>query len=232
MKHYGSKYHLRRLVNEEPQRICKAIAQAYQDAGLGPLFSDLQWKSPLKVSNYHELDGMDFFCKSSRQDVVEKWREFWPTSGSSQKWDGWAVANEQGSKVPLLVEAKARAYEIKYPICRASKDGGLDKIINRLNETKRFFGVDESVVWYKTYYQLANRLAALYFLNKVAGIPSRLILIYFTGDKFPYKTKCPETRTGWQPHIQAAHQALGLPDNHPLKQHVLDVFVPVNRQHK
>lgn len=229
MKCYGSKFHLRRLVNEEPEEISQAVVRAYQDAGLEPLNSDLQWKSPLTTSNYYELGGMEFFNETDRRDVVEKWRDFWPTTGRSQKWDGWAMADEQGSKVPLLVEAKANVPELESQGSRASPSS-LDKIIDSLNETKRFLGVDESVVWHKTYYQLANRLAALYFLNKIADVSSRLILIYFAGDVFPNKTKCPETCAAWKPYIQAAYQELGLPDDHPLKKYVLDVFVPVDGQ--
>jgi hypothetical protein len=37
----------------------------------------------------------------------------------------------------------------------------------------------------RQYYQYANRLAVLHFLNAIANVPARLLHIYFTGDVFP-----------------------------------------------
>ena len=172
---------------------------------------------------------MEFFAATGRLDIVEKWQEFWPTSGRPPMWDAWAIANEDGNDVVFIVEAKANVPELASPPSGASSDS-LTRILRALGDAKGFIGAPESVPWHETYYQYANRLAVLYFLTEIAAVHTRLLFLYFTGDQFPDGRECPMSAEAWRPHIEAAHRALGLPNSHRLSDAVLDVFVDVARE--
>lgn len=84
-----------------------------------------------------------------------------------------------------------------------------------------------AATWTGPYYQYANRIAALYFLNEVALIPARLLFIYFIGDSFPDGRYCPKTEGDWKPLIDRCHRVLGIPAAHPLSTRIVDVFLPI-----
>ena len=72
----------------------------------------------------------------------------------------------------------------------------------------------------------ANRLAVLNFLNS-SGIPARLVMLYFCGDKRPDRFKCPASPETWQPVLDEQARQLGLEHNHPLSDRVHKLFLPV-----
>ena len=75
---------------------------------------------------------------------------------------------------------------------------------------------EERQDWTSPYYQMANRLAFLYFLRKRQRIPSRDRLIVG-----------PKTADEWEPHISSAYDGLGLKRANPLSPFVLHTFLPV-----
>ena len=77
-----------------------------------------------------------------------------------------------------------------------------------------------------TYYQYANRLAFLYFLNVIARVPARLVFLYFTGDRFPDGRPCPATIERWNELINARRLTLGLEHEHALTDRVHTIFLP------
>ena len=215
-------------MNERPAALNRAIAEAYvAKSVVAP--AGIRWLSPLRAEGYRELGGMEYFADVGNSEVVRKWREFWPGSGRPPMWDGWAVADEDGKETILLVEAKANAPELVTPPSGASPES-LRQIVRAFDRAKAFIGVPGSVPWHQTYYQYANRLAALFFLTQEAVTRARLIFLYFTGDVFPDGRLCPTSQTEWLPHIGEAHRALGLPPTHGLSELLMDVFVDVRRR--
>ena len=220
---YGSQYHLRQWVNGKQTALNAHIEDAYRTLNL-PLIDSISWVSPLESDGFRELAGMEYFSEIGRYDVVNAWKEFWPQSGRQPMWDGWAVVRfKDGSEEILIVEAKANSPEIETP-GTGSKGSSRTKILCALDKTKAFLNVPIDTIWYKTYYQFCNRLATLYFLNEKVEEPSRLLMIYFVGDKFPDERDCPQSQDAWKPHVSQIHQAIKLPRDHRYSARVIDVF--------
>jgi hypothetical protein len=57
-------------------------------------------------------------------------------------------------------------------------------------------------------------------------VPSRLVLIYFYGDRFPDDRPCPRDEAEWRELIRACHLTLGLPEHHKLSDRMHEVFLP------
>jgi hypothetical protein len=192
-----------------------------------PTNATIRWLYPADgaLSGAAEPEGMDFLAH--RGDVMSKWREFWPQRGTQPNWDGVARL-EGGPKVDdwLLLEAKANHPEFCGAPCGASTRGGRPQIERALGEVKKYLGVHRHFSWLGSYYQHANRLACLYFLNVKVGIPARLIEIYFVGDVFPDGRRCPGSQDDWRELLRARDLTLGLPASHPLSDRVHEVFLP------
>jgi len=217
-KDHGSEYHLRRFLAERKQSINEAISKS-----IGTPTMNIRWYD-LPSAKRREWKGMQFLKDEQAQS---KWREFWPQTGNPPNWDAVATAEVAGIKEWILLEAKANHPELCSSPCGASCESR-KKIIRALNETKKVLGVHRDFRWEGTYYQYANLLACLYFLNEKAHVPTRLVFLYFTGDRFPDNRKCPANESEWRPLIDACHLTLGLPDAHPLSGKVHDVFLSVD----
>jgi hypothetical protein len=209
---YGSEFHLRRYLVEAPAELNGAIARAIDDG-----LDGCDWQAR---ADGRELRGMEFLDDGARS----KWRDFWSSTGSPPNWD--AVGRRPPINEWLLVEAKARQGELVSPPCGAKEEGGRARIERALLATRRHFRIDERRDWLGNYYQIANRLASLYFLNEVAKQPARVIFLYFLGDTFPDGSRCPATEAEWRPLIAKADKVLGLPEHLDRVHHV---FLPVLR---
>jgi hypothetical protein len=167
---------------------------------------------------------MDFLAH--RVDIMSQWREFWPQQGTQPSWDGVAQV-ETGSELGdwLLLEAKANHPEFCGAPCGASTQGGRPKIERALGEVRKHLGVHRHFSWLGSYYQHANRLACLYFLNNKARIPARLIDIFFVGDAFPDGRRCPTSEDEWRQLLRARDLTLGLPASHSLSDRIHEVFL-------
>ena len=99
-----------------------------------------------------------------------------------------------------------------------------------LTETKRCLGVSDLVDWQAPHYQMANRLAFLYYLRQRCGIPAWLLFVYFTGDRFwsgqSEKVIGPRSHEESAPIVRTAHETLGLPERHGLSEYVRDLCLP------
>ncbi len=179
-----------------------------------------------------EPKGMGFCSDPALQ---EEWEKFWPQTGNQQRWDGVAMVDREW----LLIEAKANHPEFVGGPCGASfgkrvEPGTLSSrqmIEDALNRTKEALGVHQDFSWLGSYYQYANRLAALHFLTR-RGTAARLVFVHFCGDSFPDGRYCPSSERNWIPLIESRRITLGLPARHPLSDRVHDVFldVPVRLQ--
>ncbi len=238
---YGSECHLLRYLGRHRRKLDEAVLK---EIGL---HDKPEWRiewldfgfDRRKEKWYDaELKGLAFLKDSDYARVLEEWAKFWPESGNwhkQQNWDAVGRLCESGKCGDfLLVEAKAHTGELRSNGCQAKPEGGRAKIEKALTDTIRYVGASKGVdEWMGAYYQYANRLAAIYFLNeflKEKGIPpvaARLILIYFTGDKRDDGKECPAEEEGWKAALKRQGDHLGLADPHPLTKYIHKIYLPV-----
>lgn len=138
--------------------------------------------------------------------ATEELRQFWPSGGPS--WDALAVvepASEARPRGVLLVEAKSYPEEILGPGCQATDKRSLAMITEAVLETKRWLGVATSADWMGPLYQVANRLAHLYFFRERTAAPAWLVSVCFLHD--PYR---PTGTQRWIEGLAGAFEKLGL----------------------
>jgi hypothetical protein len=102
-------------------------------------------------------------------------------------------------------------------------------ILRALAETKRHLGVEEHRDWISPYYQMANRLAFLYFLRERQRFPAWLLFVYFVGDEFWSGNRLivgPQSPEDWEALIASAYDGLGLDRVNPLSPFVTHLFLP------
>lgn len=202
----GSQRHIQTYVNEDPGALTIAIGEALPSLdALKPVF---RWVSPLEEKKYAEYKDEKFIHALGFSEVViNELNEFWPKGGPV--WDALAyvtLSSESGvGHGVILVEAKSHPEEIKSNMA-ASSSVSISKIQKSLKQTKRWLGVAEEVDWTKEYYQMANRLAHLYFFHR-QDIPAWLVNIYFLND--PHS---PTSLEEWQKELLKVKQTLGLND--------------------
>ena len=171
-----------------------------------------------------ELKGLEFLY--DRPGLKSKWEEFWPTGRGIHNWDavGWIGAEPEQEL--LLLEAKAHVAEMKSD-CGAKSSGGLPKIQRSFEEVKTCLVTNPDADWMRGYYQAANRITTLYFVQR-EHIPARLLFVYFLGDRVPGK-ECPRAEEEWKPAITAQWAHLGLATDHCLADRVHGIFLPISK---
>jgi len=215
---YGSEDHFLRYRSERAEQLDRSVLNA-----LAAPNGSLEWLYPRGTPDEREPEGLDFL--TDRNDVLARWRQYWPQRGRAQTWDGIAKVHRDGTVEWVLVEAKANTVEFVTPPCAASKEGGRDQIEQTLNRLKTHLGVHRHFPWLGTYYQYVNRLAVLHFLNNVCGVSARLLHVYFVGDCFPDGRECPSSEPDWQRLIEARRLTLGLPTCHALSNRTHEIFL-------
>lgn len=214
---YGSKYHFQGYRDHANEILDAAFLHA-----IGGRVEVLTWLYPTTPGTAEEPAGIEFLSPTNA--VRQAWHDFWPTGGRQPSWDGIAKVQYGGATEWLIVEAKANQPEFASPPSEAS-ELSLKKIRESLKSTQIHLGVHRSFCWHGTYYQYANRLAFLYFLNVVARIPARLVFLYFMGETFPDRRPCPKSEERWKELINACHLTLGIPKQHALTDRVHDLFL-------
>ena len=171
-----------------------------------------------------EWKALDFLPAMHPARVA--WPEFWPTTGNTLNWDAVGIATVGETEEYVLIEAKAHTEELKSD-CTAKEHGGLPKIRAAFDTVRQYLGVVQAEDWLKTYYQYCNRLAALAFLGQ-KGVPARLIMIYFTGDRWPDdKHTSPANVDDWKQPLATRAAWVGLPSHHHLKHRICEVYLPI-----
>ena len=185
--------------------------------------SSIEWIYPDETTR-KEPQGLAFVEGEALQN---RWKTIWPTRGRQQSWDGVALLHAPGRDAEwLLIEAKGNHPEFCSPPTGAKGDGR-KKIEKALNRTKTALGVHRDFPWFGTYYQHANRLVVLSFLNK-NGQPARLLELLFVGEQFPDRRPCPHSESDWRKLLEARRLTLGLPEHHSLTSRIHEVFLPVS----
>ena len=216
---YGSQWHLLRHLGYHREALDQAVRQATR----GSIFRWLDFAfSPTGKSPDAEWQGLHFLPKHS--PVRRSWPQFWPQTGNVPNWDAVCQLEFDGRREWLLVEAKAHVEELTTS-CGAKAHGGLAQIRRAFAETKAAMRVPESADWLQPYYQYANRLATLHFLVR-EGVPSRLLFIYFLGDKVPGK-HCPRRAVEWEAALRRMCEHLGLTGESGLEARTHGLFLRV-----
>ena len=150
--------------------------------------SPIKWydypNDPQRDSLDGEWKGIEFLQDREDYEVIKsQWKKYWPTSGNAQSWDG--VFEQNGTL--YVVEAKAHIKEMESE-CHADKIKSKPIILEAF--TKANHGNEEQArKWIESkHYQLANRLAFLYFCEMV-GIDAKLCYIMFVNGYLANATK-------------------------------------------
>lgn len=209
----GSLRWIRSAVNEHV-----AILNHEIEVACGLKQSGIEWVSPLAEDDHAEYGDQDFLDRLGIALPNRALSDFWPNRGP--QWDalGRAAAGEV-----ILVEAKANIPEVVSPGTGASADSR-QLIEQSLAETKTFLGVDPSIPWTGKLYQYANRLAHLYLLRELNGIPAFLVFVYFLGDEDVHG---PESIAEWKAALTVAKRVLGLSERNPMSRYIGEVFFDV-----
>lgn len=215
----GSQHLIRHWINNETNNLNQMILS--NSLSLLQFGTEVEWVSPIEEDQFKEYqdDFLDFIIESDEKvNVYHKLREFWPSN--DPVWDGIGIVSNEKEKGLLLVEAKAHVGETKSSMKAKSLDSR-EKITARVVEVKSAFGSNSAVeVWMNQYYQLANRLCFLYFLNEKLHIPTWLVLCNFVDDQ-TYKPTSIET---WLQHTQHVFNHMQINSNSPLMSKVITIY--------
>lgn len=211
----GSEKWLQIAVNDCQQSLYCPIASK-----LAVRLSWIEWLSPLREDGFTEYSDRRFI---ERLDVVLENRPlntFWPRRGP--EWD--ALGRTDNGHL-LLVEAKSHVAEMQGPGSSAKSKKSIDRIVESFRETQHYIGADDSVNWLtSSYYQYANRLAHLFLLRELNGLPAYLVMLYFLNDT---EQGGPPEVAEWGDAIVREEKALGISHPHPLSDFIIDAFVDV-----
>lgn len=197
----GSQLQIQTYVNRRRQQLDAAILEALPDLAQGG--ASLQWVSPLEEDRFAEYQDESFLAALGLLELAGELAQFWPQGGP--KWDALAKIhwNHDGLSGVLLLEAKSYPQEMFSSGCLAC-ESSRTRIISSLDAARLWLGADVAD-WTGPLYQYANRLAHLYFLRRVAGIPTWLVNLCFAGD--PHR---PTPVMVWKEELRCVKALLGL----------------------
>jgi hypothetical protein len=197
----GSQRQIQTYVNRRRAELDAAILRSLPE--LGAAGALLEWVSPLEEERFMEYQDGAFLNALGLLDLSGMLAGFWPQGGPV--WDALARVTlpDSGRTGVLLVEAKSYPLEMYSNGCCASKVSRT-QILKALQQTRHWLAVGDAD-WTGPLYQSANRLAHLYFLREVAGIPTWFVNICFAGD--PHRPTPPPV---WQDALLSVKVSLGL----------------------
>jgi hypothetical protein len=222
----GSQLHLQDFVNDYPEYLnCLILSSSPSLCTYAATHPE--WVSPLASRNYTEYQDKHFLRAIGFPQLSDKLSDFWPSGGPV--WDALAtIEGKNGSQGVLLLEAKSHIPELSGSGCRASSKSRA-KIDRILATVKQVLGVKPEADWTGEFYQHANRLAHLYFLNVIGQVPTWIVFLYFVGNT---KQNGPSTVAEWTSALDEMKTKLDLPKHHLLDQRIVSVFAPLPCCHR
>ena len=219
---YGSECHLLRWMGRHRNLFNERVSKAVGRPGAPIDWLDFGF-APKKLWPDAELRGLEFLY--DRPGLKPKWQDFWPTRGGIHNWDAVGWIGEEPERELLLLEAKSYGKEMETD-CGAKCPRSIQKIEQSFEKVKECLGASPQDDWIRGYYQAANRIATLYFVQR-ERVPARLLFVYFLGDRVP-RRECPRTADGWETAITAQWKHLGLAPGHCLSDRVHELFLPIS----
>lgn len=207
----GSQKWIQDLVNTNAHLLSNQIQLCRKDL----LGKEILWISPLQDDNFAEYRDGSFLDKLGLSIHTPALQKFWPARGP--QWDGLGKTTD--GSVYLLIEAKANIPEI-VSNCGANSDKSLKLIKTSLEKTQEWVGAGTHICWTTGFYQYANRLAHLYFLNQIAGVRTYLISLYFVNDT----TYIPTESQDWNAALKLQKILMGI-NNKKIHNFVIDIFL-------
>ena len=211
----GSQIWIQKVINEKPDLIDSQIRELCDSS----IIKEIVWLSPLRDDGYAEYRDQTFIDLLGTQLTNHPLSDFWPRGGP--QWDALGKASNESL---ILVEAKSHIDEINSPGTGAKKQASIDLIQQSLNATKDYLKSNSKVDWSRVFYQYTNRLAHLYLLRELNGLPACLLNIYFYND---VEQGGPDTINEWKGAIELQKILLGV-RRHKLSKYMLEIFIDVN----
>ena len=170
---YGSEFQLMRFLGHHREELDKLIQEASGRSEQVYWF-DFPYDEN-RLSGDGECKGIECFKELDNYDTIKKkWVEFWPQRGTAMNWDGIFKIGDTW----FFVEAKAHKEE-SFQWCSAEAEESRETINTAFSKTQQWLKADTSKDWIITNcYQLANRLAFMYFCHQ-CGIEAKLLYIGF-----------------------------------------------------
>ena len=179
---YGSEFQLLRFMGRHRHELERTIIDALQekqqtinDKNFDWL--DFEYSDIYKViTGDRELYGLSFLKKKIDKGLYDKITSALQKAGSFisnwQHWDAVFVLDD----CFYFVEAKAYTGELY----STNDHGGSSKkeILNFMRENMQPYGIEVDKNWLDLYYQFANRISMMAFLNQ-NGLNAKAIYIYF-----------------------------------------------------
>ena len=230
---YGSEWHLLRYIGYHQAELNRAVAAAvpggtvveWLDARFEADTAAIERDSPGRLDR--EIEGFDFLPADQRLQLAPAW----PRTGSPPSWDAVARMDAAGEDCWLIVEAKSHLGEFR-SACKAKSNAvgiGREHILATFDRVQADLRITAGAeAWMAPYYQFCNRVAFLHLLDRMK-IPTRLLLIYFVGDRFPpaRAASCPGTPEGWLAALAAMDAHTGWSAANSLAPRVHRLFLPV-----
>jgi len=199
----GSQLQIQTYVNRCPDVLNDAIIAAIPELSESRL--PLIWVSPLKDEGFREYQDAAFLQALGLKGLCDSLARFWPKNGPV--WDALARLEDPSTGTcqgAILVEAKSYPDEMRSSGSGASAQS-LRMIEAALDATCQWLRVARTPAWTGPLYQMANRLAHLYFFREVAGIAAWLLSVNFSDDSHR-----PTKRNQWHTALEAAKSELGI----------------------
>lgn len=219
---YGSEFQLLRFLGHHRNDLEEAIRKAIGDSHESFYWFDFDFADREKmISGDSEMCGLSFL----KNDIPEISRVCDIVKGYAWNFDRWqywdAVFLLDG--VIYFVEAKAHKDEIK---SGNKKHGGThSQEILEFMKSQFYCATEE---WLKDYYQFANRLSTVSFLNK-RGISCKLVNLYFVDGYYDreHNINKDTSEDSFRAEIEQELKTLGL-DKEEKDKYVIDVFIDAN----
>ena len=181
---------------------------------------EICWTSPLESDEFSEYRDAAFLECINLQELVAELEKFWPKMGP--QWDALGkTSNNTDNKAFILIEAKANVPEL-VSFCGAKDKESLKTISASLSETQRWLNCRSPLIdWKHGFYQYANRLAHLYFLNEKAHKEAYLVFLYFVEDS----THLPTSLEAWKSALKLQKKLMGLSAGSLRHRGIIDLFI-------
>ena len=212
----GSQRWLQDLVNNCPELLDAAIHRETSE-----ISAPIRWFSPLAGDDFSEYQDDAFLERLGVRLDCDPLDAFWPSMGPH-----WDALGKTDSGQIILLEAKAHTEEAGSS-CEATNERSLALIRKSFKSVKAYVGAPASANWMEKFYQYANRLAHLYLLRTLNGIPAFLVNLYFLNadEMASSSTVIPKTVAEWEDAIAQQERFLGVPPQHALSRYAIHAFV-------
>jgi hypothetical protein len=97
-------------------------------------------------------------------------------------------------------------------------------IVRALTEAAAYIGASPRALWSTLFYQVANRLAHLYFLRK-HNVDAYLVLVNFVGDKV---MNGPVSKEEWDAAYEVVWHVLGIQWPNKLSERIIKIYPDVS----